>query len=707
MLREQNLHTVYGESEARVEALRRQRQEASERRELFTDYCFVQKEQEKERKKQLSELEERLADELERRKAEEVRKEVVRQQIIQGSDEIRALKGKLSAAEANKVRAQQMLEKQAREELEMHREAYLAARVEDARLEAEEAELRLEQEKALVRKEVKVMNEEQIALKERQKEEALREFQKDKVQVDELVARIEEEDKLEMAQRQQKKDEVKRMIMEYQHEQVARRREEEQREAEESERIEAFARKKQEQEERIAKEKREQEEEKQRIQRAMIGQREEVDRQARELEQLRQDLWQEEKEEEERRKELVRARKRLEDQQEMLRDYQASVLKAEKQRQEKVAQEQQTREELLNKYAEDERLEQMSAQKRRMKLQEYKRDVDRQMQIRRQQYEEQRQKERDELERLKAEEALRAQIVEEERQKLLREHGPHVRHHLPKGTFAKEDDFDVVGLEHPGPIDDSQFALRKPRDNYIGIPPYPVPVQQTCWADPPDAIRNAAAGATARERANDSDGNALQIGGSSCSSRPATSDAVPKIGQNMRGPGGKRPPSAGPLGHNVRAGSASANSDGGIAGIFGSSCGGGASGSGARESSRPPSGAGDAGVPLISRSARGSSRPPGGDDRGAVVGHSIRSGSRPPSAEVDRRATESARSNSRSRVGDGVAELLGHGSVRRPESRGARLAPSVFQPPSRRAEVPAAGCQPAGSRGAGSRQAWT
>ncbi|CAE8654636.1 unnamed protein product, partial [Polarella glacialis] len=171
MLRENNIQHGHGVAELRAEDRRRQRVEADERRELFTDYTYVKAEQEKERRKQVSELEERLADELERRKSEEVRKNTVRRQICDGSEELRSLKEKLTAAAASKVVARQIQDKQEREELERQREAGMAGHLEDVRLGQEEAALQKIVLEGQKREEVKMVNQEQIVLKENQRQE--------------------------------------------------------------------------------------------------------------------------------------------------------------------------------------------------------------------------------------------------------------------------------------------------------------------------------------------------------------------------------------------------------------------------------------------------------------------------------------------------------------------------------------------------------
>eukprot|EP00930_Biecheleria_cincta_P006096 TRINITY_DN107082_c0_g1_i1.p1 TRINITY_DN107082_c0_g1~~TRINITY_DN107082_c0_g1_i1.p1 ORF type:complete len:733 (-),score=211.70 TRINITY_DN107082_c0_g1_i1:31-2229(-) len=702
-LQQDNIGYIRGESDAHVEALRRQRQEAAERRELFTDYAYVKAEQEKEKRRQISELEQNLADELERRKAQEVRKETVRRQIIDGSDELRVLKEKLGAAAVNKVRARQLLEKQERDQVEMHRQAMLDGQAEAARLEDEEQHWRHQQEKARWKNEVKQMNQEQIAQKEREREKAIQDFRVERDHVEELVAKIAAEDEKEMFMKQQKKEEVRRSIYEYQVQAEEARKDEQMKQAQEDARIEAFAQQKRIQEERLAEEQRQREVEKQRIQRELMNQAVEKHREAEEMDRLREDLHREEKEDEWRRKELFRAQERLEMQREMRREYQASLASKERARQNEAAKEHHLREELLAKFAEDERLEQMSAQKRRMKLQDYKRDIDRQLEARRGLYEEERKKELDELERLKSEEAEREKVVEQERLRLLEEHGSDLRNFLPKGAIAKETDFDVVGLDRPGPHAFDQYVARKPAPSHLGIPPYPASVARMA---PPQSEMQRANKEGLRTFAPPA-GNDQPFG-----SRPGSApEAVGElIGQAVRG---SRPQSSGPgrgfAGRPEAPGSAQ--------------CG-----------SRPREG-GDAGIgPIVGHSARGGSRPP--SDAGGVgplLGGHGSAPSRPPNG------AQCSRSNSRARPGDGagMAEIMGMGvsSARansRPRTSNSDQAPELpsdgrrqmagnipglsvfepqFQPPSRGAAPlpPGSGgaAQRTTSRGAvGGRQAW-
>ena len=96
----------------------------------------------------------------------------------------------------------------------------------------------------------------------------------------------------------------------------------------------------------------------------------------------------------------------------------------------------------MQKFAEDERLEQMNAQKRRMREQEHKREIERLWQEKLAIYRAQREMELEEK-RVKEEEERRKQmVVEMEKERLLREHGHVLNQYHPKaatnyGQFPK------------------------------------------------------------------------------------------------------------------------------------------------------------------------------------------------------------------------------------------------------------------------------
>merc|ERR1719277_2281100 len=102
------------------------------------------------------------------------------------------------------------------------------------------------------------------------------------------------------------------------------------------------------------------------------------------------------------------------------------------------------REQLLKKFAEDDRIEQMNEHKRRMKVEAHKREAERLVALRREMYEKQREAERDQAAKLQEEEQKRQVVIEEERRRLIQEHAAQLAGFLPKGTLETPDDYALM-----------------------------------------------------------------------------------------------------------------------------------------------------------------------------------------------------------------------------------------------------------------------
>ena len=102
------------------------------------------------------------------------------------------------------------------------------------------------------------------------------------------------------------------------------------------------------------------------------------------------------------------------------------------------------RKRMMEKFAEDDRIEQMNAQRRRMKMQEHKREVERLMQEKKDLYNMLKEKEMQEAAAYEAKEHRRAQIIEEERQRLLKEYASKYKEFLPKGVLQNKGDLDLI-----------------------------------------------------------------------------------------------------------------------------------------------------------------------------------------------------------------------------------------------------------------------
>jgi len=176
----------------------------------------------------------------------------------------------------------------------------------------------------------------------------------------------------------------------------------------------------------------------------MLGQMEAKSKEAGDLEQLRNDLHLEELEAESRRREELQVRKRLEDKEEMKNAYLFQMRAKEEKALRAREEEAKIRVELMKKFAEDDRLEQMNEHKRRLKLEQHKREAERLVELRREMYELARQNERENVDQLRDDENTRQVVIEEERQRLLREHAAELRAFLPKHTLENMEDYEML-----------------------------------------------------------------------------------------------------------------------------------------------------------------------------------------------------------------------------------------------------------------------
>ena len=101
------------------------------------------------------------------------------------------------------------------------------------------------------------------------------------------------------------------------------------------------------------------------------------------------------------------------------------------------------RRQMLAKFAEDDRLEQMNAQKRRMGQLQHKRAVEQLIEDRRKQFEADRQREIDSMREEERLQQVRRQIIEEERKKLLKQHANKLLGYLPKGVLTSDRDLEM------------------------------------------------------------------------------------------------------------------------------------------------------------------------------------------------------------------------------------------------------------------------
>ena len=100
---------------------------------------------------------------------------------------------------------------------------------------------------------------------------------------------------------------------------------------------------------------------------------------------------------------------------------------------------------MMAKFAEDDRLELMNAQKRRMRQLQHKREIEHLLEERRQKLRNEREAALMEVRAEREEEELRAAMIEEERVKMIEKVSHDLLGYMPKGIIRTYDDLEPLG----------------------------------------------------------------------------------------------------------------------------------------------------------------------------------------------------------------------------------------------------------------------
>ncbi|XP_075753421.1 meiosis-specific nuclear structural protein 1 [Pelodiscus sinensis] len=438
---------VMWEAEERVDQKRLTRLLKDEEYEKQMEEAVQKAEENKKLKELQLEQEERLATELARLNYEKLKDEKMRQQIRENSLELRELEKKLKSAYINKERAAQIAEKEAIRYEKMKRDADIAQMMKEEQerviMEESSAELRRNKGKILYQQELEKQLEEQ----EKKKQDAYEAFLKEKLMIDEIVRKIYEEDQMEKQLKLDKMRATQRYIEEFKKEQAIWRRKKREEMEEENRKIMVFANMKQQREEDRMAKAQASEERKQKLQN-MIAQNLEREQQEREdLEQVRQELYLEEQAEADRKREMVEMEKRIRQRLELRQTYETQLAFKKIVLQALQEEEEAFRQKMLAKFAEDDRIEQMNAQRRRMKQLEHRKAVEKLIEERHKQFLADKERELEERQLEERRQGNICAIVEEERQKLLKEHATKLLGYLPRGILKDEDDVNMLGEE--------------------------------------------------------------------------------------------------------------------------------------------------------------------------------------------------------------------------------------------------------------------
>ena len=461
-------------SEPRIETMRRQKMQAAIRSDIRNDAELLQQEADAQAALRDREQEERLARAIDLVKRQELRKEKDIQRIREESEELRALEAKLKTAFMNKEREAQLAERQLIKQKMRLEESQIEHAMDEDRFAAVVAMQQSDAERRTHATKARVYLEEQMADKETLKAEAQEQFEREKQMIDAIVAKIRIQDEDEDAARRAKQLETQDYIKGFLKEKEQWRSDAIQQQKDEESTIERYA-----EEKRAQQDAWEASKAAAQFERDAAGEKIAQEQKARQheeeyMEQLRADLVIEEREEAMRLKEKEMFERRVQERMDMMRaNAQQQSLKMARAKAEDE-QEASFRQQMLDKFAEDDRIEQMNAQKRRVKQAEHGREVQRLIEARRAEFEATKRAQLEQQEEEKLLLAAKKAIIEEERKKLLEQYAGELHGYLPAGTLMQESDLQYfpaeIRDEIASKLDESrgtqQFGLKQTIQSY-------------------------------------------------------------------------------------------------------------------------------------------------------------------------------------------------------------------------------------------------
>lgn len=394
-------------------------------------------------KRTKAEEEERIAAVLQQRIRESERSAKELQQLRNESAELRDLQDKIKTAKVVMGRAMQLQEHHMMQQREQEYNQALDQSMDDQRLQALQATAAAQAERKANSSKARVELEEQMKERQVLQLQQQEEFARERAQVDAVVASIEAEDRREAAARKAQQMATRDYVQSFVEEQQRLKQQRQQELDAEDARIQEYLRERQAREDQEAARKAGKKEVADRIYERLKGQAQ-AEAATREEEDRLINLLRAEEEAERARSEAeVRRQKQERAKLDMLAANERQMqLKAERTAREK-AEEDEFRRQTMERFAEQDRLEQMNAQKRRLKVAQHAREVERLIQEKREMYEAAMAAEEEAQRREQAEQDRQAGLVRQERQRLLKE-AAYLKDYLPKGVLHNLEELRLV-----------------------------------------------------------------------------------------------------------------------------------------------------------------------------------------------------------------------------------------------------------------------
>ncbi|ESO10787.1 hypothetical protein HELRODRAFT_167287 [Helobdella robusta] len=405
------------------------------------------KHQESERlRRERQEEEERMEEEAKRMNEEKIRNEKIRQKIVSNNEELKKLERQIQAAYAMKSMQEQMKKHGVSKQQEVAKDIEYAKILEEQNKKTNEKMMEDERMKLMAsesyKKDLQLQKQTSELLKQEMRNKMM---DWDKHLVDEEVRKIKEEDETSAQLARERRENYRKAIEEDEMTTAKMKMMMKMKTMMEEERIERYEKEKMLEEERRRNVRVEQNVAKERVKNELAARLKEEQEQRDELEQARLLLSQEELEQRHKINEQEKEIKRLREREELQRVREEMMMMRERMRRRDKEEEELFKKEMMLKFAEGDRLEQMNAQKQRLKRLEHQRQIEMMLEDKRKHQEMLREQELKALENEERIKAIEKLIVEEERKKLLKLHAPNLIGYLPKGVIRDENDLQMLG----------------------------------------------------------------------------------------------------------------------------------------------------------------------------------------------------------------------------------------------------------------------
>ena len=353
--------------------------------------------------------------------------------LLNENSEIKEIKDSIEQAKLNQFRAHQIHQNQIRrvqnliKDTEMDEEVLKKLEYEKRR--AAEEEERKKQDRIRA----KYLIQQQMKDKEFLKEEARKEYEKDKIDVENMINKLKEEDLAAKAEAERKKN-IQKIYMENAYaEKDARKERQKEEDRLQKERERKYHEDVQKREDELNSKKAAIQFEKDKIFEQLCQQ--EAQRQAERdyWENVRNELYVEQENHKAKLKELEEKEKKQKQKEDLLASAIEQMKYKERRKKEEQEMEAEFKRKLMQQYAEDEKLEQYNMRRRKQRELDLKQEVERQWQLKLQQYQKQKDQELAELEKAKKKEEEERYLIEKEKERLIKENEYLLKSYYPTG----------------------------------------------------------------------------------------------------------------------------------------------------------------------------------------------------------------------------------------------------------------------------------